>query len=267
MGIRKPAVAGRFYPGSEDRLRSSVEDLLFEQAERQAIAVVAPHAGYVYSGSTAGRVFGAIHVPDRVVVLSPNHTGRGARLSVWREGHWSTPLGNVPIDTELADALIAADPRFSADEAAHQTEHAIEVELPFLQLRNPNFRLTPIVISGTPRDTLVSVGHSLAKVIQSLKDDVLIVSSTDMSHYVSAEEARSLDRQALGCIESLDPGGLYDVVREREISMCGVMPTTVALSAAVMLGATKAEVVAYTNSGEVSGDSNQVVGYAGVIIE
>ena len=267
MGIRRPAVAGRFYPGTESALRSSLGDLLTESSDRQAIAVVAPHAGYVFSGATAGRVFGSIRVPGRVVVLSPNHTGRGAPLSVWAEGMWSTPLGDVPIDTEFCDALIEADPRFTADEDAHLNEHAIEVEIPFLQARNPAFKLTPIVVGSTPRDVLISVGESLANVIEALEGEVLIVSSTDMSHYVPADVARTLDEKALKRIESLDPVGLFDVVHKHGISMCGVMPTTVALSAAIALGATKSTTIHYTHSGVVSGDYAQVVGYAGVIIE
>ena len=267
MAIRRPAVAGRFYPGTESALRSSVDDLLTERSQRRAIAVVAPHAGYVFSGATAGRVFSSVRVPSRVIVLSPNHTGRGATLSVWADGTWSTPLGDVPIDTELCEALLAAEPQLSADEEAHRREPAIEVELPFLQVLNPSFRLTPIVVGATRREVLTSLGESLARVIKEVGEEVLIVSSTDMSHYVSAEVARFLDGKALERIEALDPVGLFDVVRNHSISMCGVMPTTVTLSAAVALGATESTVVEYTHSGVVSGDYAQVVGYAGVIIE
>jgi len=228
--------------------------------------VMVPHAGYVYSGATAGKVFGAIEVPNRVIVLCPNHTGRGARLSIWAKGKWDTPLGSVPIDEELAGAILTEDSRFTDDSEAHRNEHAIEVELPFLLAKNPDFLLTPIVVSHWQTHELLSFGHSIARAIQRVGEPVLIVASTDMSHFVSVEEAKAGDDRALAAVTSLDPQQLCDTVIGEGISMCGVMPTAVALAAATSLGASQSQVVDYTHSGLVTGNDSSVVAYAGAII-
>ena len=233
---------------------------------RPALMAMVPHAGYVYSGATAGRVFGAIEVPNRVIVLCPNHTGRGARLSIWAKGEWDTPLGAVPVDEELAGAILEEDSRFTDDSRAHRNEHAIEVELPFLLVKNPEFRLTPIVISHWRTEELVSFGQAIARAVQRVDGPVLIVASTDMSHFVSADEAKAGDDKALKAVVSLDPKQLCDTVLGEGISMCGVMPTAVALAAANSLGASQSELVDYTHSGLVTGDNSSVVAYAGVII-
>lgn len=266
MSTRTCAVAGRFYPGERAELRQLVDQLLVGPPPARALAVMAPHAGYVFSGKTAGTVFAQVDVPDRVVVLCPNHTGLGKPLSVWAEGCWETPLGPIPVDGELAHRLIAREPRFEADHAAHLHEHAIEVELPFLLARNPAVRLTPIVVGRVSKATLIQAGEALADVIRDTGEPVLIVSSSDMSHFISVDEARRLDRLALDRVEGLDPGGLYDIVDEHRISMCGVMPTTIALVAANALGARAARVVDYTHSGQVTGDQESVVAYAGAVI-
>jgi AmmeMemoRadiSam system protein B len=264
--FRPTAVAGRFYPENPAELSSQVRRLLGDTRLSPALAVMAPHAGYIFSGATAGRVFGAIDVPDRVIVLGPNHTGRGRPLSVWPDGVWELPTGNVPIDAELTAAIFQADPRFEPDLDAHLGEHGTEVELPFLQARNPNLRVVPIVVSRVRREAITELGLALAAVIREVGAPVLLVASSDMSHFIPADRAAVLDQMAFDRIEALDPLGLYDVVRENRITMCGAQPTAITLVAAIELGATKAKVIDYTHSGMVTGDDSSVVAYAGAVI-
>jgi AmmeMemoRadiSam system protein B len=208
-------------------------------------------------------------VPERVIVLCPNHTGMGVRRSLWAGGAWRLPGGAIEVDGELA-ARVRRRARLEPDLDAHVAEHAIEVHLPFLRHRNASARIVPIVLAGLSLAECREVGEGLARAIAETRaqhgGDVLLVASTDMSHYVPADEARALDGLALARVEALDPGGLYEVVRARDISMCGFIPTTCALFAARALGATRAELVRYGNSGDVSGDHERVVGYAGVVV-
>ncbi|MBN1946232.1 MAG: AmmeMemoRadiSam system protein B [Bradymonadales bacterium] len=266
--IRPSAVAGQFYPGSPAALEATVKRLLWPHEREAALAVIAPHAGFLYSGATAGRVFSRVRVPDRVVIACPNHTGWGAPLAVWPEGAWEIPGAAIPVDEELASAIMAEDNRFQADRQAHLMEHAVEVELPFLRALNPAVRIVPITIGSFPRESLIELGMALAHVAWDRSEDreILFVASTDMSHYVPAAEAERCDRMALDRIEALDPRGLYDTCHEQAISMCGVAPTTMVLTAAVELHATSARIVDYTHSGMVTGDDRKVVGYAGAIV-
>ncbi len=266
---RQPAVAGRFYPGDPARLGHEVARLLGEQpAERDAFAVMAPHAGYMYSGGVAGATFAQVRVPSRAVVMCPNHTGLGVRRSLWSSGQWNMPGGAVPIAEELASAIRdAAD--LGSDHMAHLREHAIEVQLPFLQARRPDISIVPICLAGLSLRECHELGEGLARAIAAAPGGALgtlIVASTDMSHYVPADVAKRLDTLALERVRALDPDGLYDVVTRHDISMCGFIPTTVALVAALRLGATGAELVRYANSGDASGDYASVVGYAGVVV-
>lgn len=267
---RSPAVAGRFYPGEPRALARELDRCLAPgPAPEAARMLVAPHAGWVYSGELAGRTWSRVHVPKRVVLLCPNHTGRGARRSLWAGGAWDTPGGPVEIDDALTDALRAAG--LEDDTAAHLHEHAIEVHLPFLRARNPAARIAAVCLGGLDLADCRALGEALAAALHAFPDDdgrpgVLLAASSDMSHYITADDAAVLDRLALGRLLALDPDGLYDVVARRRISMCGVIPTTVALVAALALGAETAELVGYTHSGTVSGDERRVVGYAGAIV-
>ena len=269
---RPPAVAGHFYPSHPTSLAREVERWLNpDEADTRAptspLAVMAPHAGYRYSGRIAGQTYRRVIVPPRVVVLCPNHTGRGARRAVWTGGDWILPGAHVPIDEELAMALTRTA-GYEADRAAHEDEHSAEVQLPFLCARQPNLMLTPVCLKRLSFDECHTLGLGLALAIRAAAgpDRVLVVASSDMSHRIPADLARQLDLLALERVLALDPRGLYDVVTERDISMCGFIPTTVALVAAIELGATASELVAYGSSGDVTGDYDDVVGYAGVII-
>ena len=266
---RHPAVAGRFYPGDPDDLRAEARDYLSQttQFTVRAIGCIAPHAGYMYSGHVAGAVFARIEIPERCVVLCPNHTGMGRALAVMSEGGWQTPLGEVPIDAQLAGALKERFHALQEDSAAHRAEHGAEVELPFLQLRQPKLRFLPVALGTAQFEVLAELGAALGEVIASQGEPILIVASSDMNHYESDAITRAKDHRAIERILALDARGLFDVVTQQNISMCGFGPAVVMLTAARQLGAKSAELVKYATSGDVSGDRDMVVGYAGIVVQ
>lgn len=265
---RKPAVAGQFYPGSESALKEEVDRFLNVKASpKKALAAIAPHAGYVYSGGVAGAVFANVIVPRRCIVLSPNHTGMGARAAVWTRGSWWLPTGSVPVDETLAHELLRHSPELSDDTSAHIAEHSLEVELPFLLARNPKVSIVPVTLSHLGKDSCAKIGGAIAGTIRDSRDEILIVVSTDMNHYEDQTHTLSKDKLAIDRVLALDADGLLSTCGEHHISMCGVVPTAVALHACKELGAKKATLVKHATSGDVSGDYNAVVGYAGFIIE
>lgn len=268
--VRQPAVAGRFYPRDPEDLRAEVRGYLSGlnsvSAPERAIGCIAPHAGYMYSGHVAGAVFARVEIPRRCIVLCPNHTGMGRPLAIMSEGAWGTPLGEVPISAELAAALKQRFPALQEDSAAHRAEHAAEVELPFLQTRQPELAFVPIALGTTQFEILEQLGLALADVIAWEKDPILIVASSDMNHYESDVVTRVKDHRAIERILTLDPRGLHEVVTQQNISMCGMGPAVTMLTAARKLGAKSAELVKYATSGDVSGDRVMVVGYAGVVV-
>ena len=246
--LRRPAVAGRFYPDDPDDLRTEARGYLTQsrfvsQAPVRAVGCIAPHAGYVYSGHVAGAVFARIEIPRRCIVLCPNHTGMGRALATMSEGAWETPLGEVPIDSELAAALKAQFPSMADDSSAHRAEHAVEVELPFLQIRRPDLMFVPIALGTGQFEVLEQLGRALADVVATMKDPVLIVASSDMNHYESDALTRAKDQRAIERILTIDPRGLHDVVTQQNISMCGYGPAVAMLTAARQLGAKSAELV------------------------
>lgn len=263
---RPPAVAGRFSPADPDRLRAEVQQRLGPAVTpRPALALMGPHAGYVYSGSILGETWARVVVPPRVVLMCPNHTGRGVARSLWSGGGWQLPGATVPVDEELRDAIgehCGAEP----DERAHLDEHALEVHLPFALARQPQLRIAALCLAPLDLEACRAMGEGLARVVERSPEPVLLVASTDMSHYLPAARAEQLDRMALDRVEALDPAGLLRTVRRHDISMCGVVPTTVALFAALALGAREAELVRYGHSGQISGDHDRVVGYAGAVV-
>src|SRR5580692_5759764 len=278
--IRRPAVAGRFYPGDPESLRDearaylspplfphdeSSADELSEPLIR-AIGCIAPHAGYMYSGHVAGAVFRRINVPELCLVLCPNHTGVGYPLAIMSEGEWETPLGNVPIDGPLAASLKERCPGLQEDASAHRGEHAAEVELPFLLVRQPKLTFVPIALGTTRLDVLEQLGLAIAEVVAAQKDPVLVVASSDMNHYESDVVTRAKDHWAIERILTLDAQGLHEVVGEQNIRMCGMGPAVAMLTAAKKLGAKSAELVKYATSSDVSGERDRVVGYAGVVV-
>jgi AmmeMemoRadiSam system protein B len=267
--VRRPAVAGRFYPGDAETLDREVRCFLDAPGQSarpvtEARMVMVPHAGYRYSGAIAGQTYGAVRPRARAVVLCPNHTGLGERRSVSPARAWQLPGGDVRCDEELRQLLVE-HAELVPDDAAHVREHAIEVQLPFLRATAPSGTFVGICLAGLSLDECLRLGEGIARAVRaaSATGQILLVASTDMSHYVPAEVARERDALALARVEALDAAGLYETVQRRHISMCGYIPATVAIAAARALGATSAEIVRYGNSGETSGDLASVVGYAG----
>ena len=280
--VRTPAVAGRFYPGrAEDLLRevrefTSPSKTPIKTGRIDAIGCVAPHAGYIYCGSVVGAVYLRLKIPERCVILCPNHTGKGRPLAIMANTTWQTPLGEVAADADMAARLLRRFPALQEDSAAHRAEHAIEVQLPFLQASRPELKIVPIAIGTSDFDVLRGLGETLADVIADHHEEdqkterqakVLIIASSDMNHYESDTITRIKDHKAIERVLAMDARGLWEVVLNEDISMCGFGPTVVMLTAAKLLGATSATLVKYATSGDVSGDYESVVGYAGIIVD
>lgn len=264
--IRKASVAGRFYPGGPDTLRDEVDRLIVQGVKEDAVAVIAPHAGYVYSGKVAGQVYGQVALPVSIILLGPNHTGMGTSVSVMSKGEWETPLGRTKIDSDLAEEILASSPLFSYDVDAHLLEHSLEVQLPFIQYIRKDARIVPITVMRATVGECAEMGRSLAGVISGRIEKVLMVVSSDMNHYESDAVTRKKDRHAIERALKLDGKGLLEVTSKEDITMCGALPAAIALEAARALGARAGKLASYATSGEVNGDMSQVVGYAGIII-
>lgn len=264
--IRKPYVAGQFYPGGSDDLRRSVQSYLKAELPRiRAVAVVVPHAGYRYSGRIAGEVYASVEIPATALLLGPAHGPIRPLFAVQAEGDWETPLGTASVDAGLAELVIRHVPGAEDYPRAHVREHSLEVQLPFLQAARPDIAFVPVSVSIQPRlEDLRAAGAGLARAVREAGRPVLLVASTDMSHYVTQAEAEALDGAAVDRMVALDPEGLVRTVLSLNISMCGMRPAAAVLFAARELGAERAELVRYGTSGEASGDFDQVVGYAGL---
>ena len=266
--VRSPAVAGRFYPADGPELEALLDRLMGTRPSRSPSGVLlamVPHAGYVYSGGVAGATYGEISVPEHVLLLGPNHTGRGAQRSLWGAGAWRTPLGDIPIADDLVESL-RQHVQLSDDSEAHLYEHSLEVQLPFLKRLQPALCIAPVCLGRLTQEQCLELGAEFARALRDFNRPVLIVCSTDMSHYIPAKSAERLDRLALSHVQAVAPELLYETVTKNRISMCGFIPTTVGLSAARALGASEGRLVRYTNSGEVTGDFASVVAYAGAIL-
>lgn len=265
---RPPIASGSFYPGNKEELESVLQTLMGDCPERhKALGAISPHAGYVYSGRVMGSVFSRIEIPDTVVILAPNHTGRGTPFSVWPEGLWRTPLGDTSVDEELVNEILNRCELLEKDKTAHQNEHSAEVILPFLQYSNPQVKIVVIVVRSGNFEDLSIVGKSIADVLKNIRPGALVVASSDMTHYESQQSADKKDKSAIAEIVALREEGLYRVVRELDVSMCGVSPVIAMMVCSKERDAAKAELIKYETSGDTTGDYKQVVGYAGVIVE
>lgn len=271
---RHPAVSGRFYAARPEALRRQVEGYTIPDAEKvKALGILSPHAGLMYSGPVAGAVYSSVHLPDTFILIGPNHTGFGAPVSVMSEGTWEMPFGAVEIDTVLARSILSHSPLLYDDPLAHLHEHSLEVQLPFIRYFKTNFKIVPIQMLDVRLETCLEVGRAVAEGIRNVGQraegigpGVLIVASSDMSHYESAAAAKEKDFKAINRILELDPEGLHRTVKQHGITMCGYGPTVAMLAACKILGASSARLVKYANSGDVSGDFDQVVGYAGIVV-
>lgn len=263
---RSPAVEGTFYPGSKPQLESLLQSYITKAPTRKKVlGLFSPHAGYIYSGKIAAEVIFQTDIPETVVILGPNHRGYGSPVSLSYQ-KWQMLLGDVEIDYAFADLMLQEDKTIQIDETAHQFEHSLEVQVPFLQYIQKNLRIVPIAIQHISYEKCQQLGNTLARCIQSQKKEILLLASTDMNHFESRSVSEKKDKLALDHINHLSPEALYNTVHSERISMCGVIPVTVMLEATMKLGATKSDVLRYTDSGEVSGDTDQVVGYAAGII-
>mgnify|MGYP001563306615 FL=1 len=265
---RTPAVAGQFYQGAASKLTQQVRQYINTGAVKEhAIGILSPHAGLIYSGSVAGEVYSAIEFPKTFVLIGPNHTGIGAKVSMMASGEWEIPTGIFSIDEKLSRRIAANTPLISEDAQAHTFEHSLEVQLPFIAYFSTEPKIVPITVMSASLEECRLLGEGIAKSIKEVNYSVVIVASSDMSHYVPEDVARQKDKKAIEMIKSINPEGLYTVVSRERISMCGYLPATVMLFAAKALGAIEARLVKYSTSGEVSGDYDQVVGYAGMIVK
>ncbi len=267
MKIRQPVVAGQFYPASRSELEKELDQLVPGSKQKlSAISIISPHAGYIYSGATAGRVIASVSIPKTIIILGPNHRGVGALAALSPDDAWQTPLGLVPVEKRLASIICKQIPAVQEDALAHRNEHSLEVQVPFLQYLRPDISIVPLCLGFGDYIGAEFLGKGIASAIREFSEEVLILASSDMTHYESAEAAKKKDIQALERVLALDPEGLVEVCRSKRITMCGVIPSAVMLVAAMELGAKTAEVVDYTTSGDVTGDYSQVVGYAGVVL-
>ncbi|MCX6005186.1 MAG: AmmeMemoRadiSam system protein B [Chloroflexi bacterium] len=265
--IRNAAVAGQFYPAWPDELREMIKYFSPDQATKiDAVGAVCPHAGYVYSGPVAGEVISRINLTDTVIILGPNHRGLGKPFSIMTEGSWKTPLGEVRIDSELAEAILKTSTNIEEDSLAHRHEHSLEVQVPFLQYFKPDIRIVPIVLSLANPSVYKEIGKAIAAAEKEAGIEAVILASSDMTHYEPHESAKAKDKKAIEAILNLDADELIKRIAKYDISMCGYAPVVALITAAIELGAGKAELVRYQTSGDTSGDYSSVVGYAGIII-
>lgn len=267
--IREAAVAGQFYPAWPKELKQTIEYMVDKNAVKiDAVGVVSPHAGYIYSGPVAGAVFSRIKFKNTFILLGPNHRGMGKHFSIMTKGSWKTPLGEVQINSGLAQAILKESGHLEEDSLAQKYEHSLEVQVPFLQYFKQDVMIVPIVLSQGSVSTYEEIGQALASVLKGTgnEDTAVILASSDMTHYEPHEQAKAKDRKAIDAVLALDVEDLVRQIATHKITMCGYAPVISLISAARQLGAKKTELVKYQTSGDTSGDYSSVVGYAGIVI-
>jgi AmmeMemoRadiSam system protein B len=265
--LRSPAVAGTFYPASPQELAALIHSYTSQTASSSRTAYRAclvPHAGYVYSGRVAGAVYERIAFPRRIIVLGVRHFPYGEEAAILSDGAWRTPLGDAPIDSELAVEILRSCPALVEDAIAHESEHSLEVQIPFLQVLAPGFAFVPIALGTLDFAALQSVGAGLAQVLAA-HPDVMVVATTDLNHYENEATTLRKDQLAIDKILARDSEGLFRICREHNISMCGLGPVVALLTALSHLGVARAELVMHSTSADYSGDKRRVVGYAGFL--
>ncbi|MCM8818948.1 MAG: MEMO1 family protein [Candidatus Omnitrophica bacterium] len=267
--IRDPVVSGYFYPSGKAHLLRMLETFIDNQAVKEkVVAAVVPHAGYIYSGKTAGLTYSKIEIPETVIILGPNHTGYGEPYSVSDHDKWLTPLGEVELDKEIVENLTKKSRYLQKDEIAHIREHSIEVQIPFLQFLKRDFKIVPITLMGyVDNPAWYEIGEVISEVIRESKKDCLIIASSDMTHYEPHKVAESKDKYVIEAICELDEDEVIRRIEEKDVSMCGYSGVIVSIVASKLLGAKKGQLIYYTTSAETSKDYFQVVGYAGILIK
>lgn len=265
--LRFPAVAGKFYPDSPSELSALIRQYTrIESGQPRSVyrSCLVPHAGYLYSGHVAGSVFTRVALPNRIILLGVRHFPYGEEAAILSEGAWRTPLGDAPVDSGLAAAITSACPLLREDSLAHESEHSLEVQIPFLQVLVPDFTFVPIALGTLDDHVLASVGQALGEVLAA-HPDVFLLTTSDFNHYENDAITRQKDALAIERILHLDPRGLLEACRRHNISMCGLGPAVAMLTALRHLGCSQAELVQHATSADVSGDTRSVVGYAGFL--
>lgn len=260
---RKSKFSGSWYPADIETIKSYLAPIKNKIAAK---GILCPHAGYIYSGKTAGKVYSQITIPENIIIISPNHTGYGSKVSLFSSGQWSTPFGKIEVNTEFTQNILKNNKLISSDTLAHEQEHSIELQLPFLQALKENFKIIPLTIQFISLQACQEIGETLAKLILEKHPNTLIVASSDMSHGETLENTTKKDSLAIEKLLKLDPKGLYETVIANSITMCGFIPAAIMLYALKKLGATKANLIEQTNSYKVSKNADYIVGYAGIII-
>ncbi|MBN1353927.1 MAG: MEMO1 family protein [Candidatus Omnitrophica bacterium] len=264
---RKAQVAGLFYPAKKEALTKALEHLVSKAGGKvDAMGVISPHAGYIYSGRTAGRVFSAIKPKTCYVILGPNHTGLGKAFGLDMQEAWETPLGEAKIDRELGEAILKNSGYIYEDSECHKKEHSIEVQLPFLQYLNRDFKFVPIAVSEADAETYGKIGAEIVKSIREVGRNATIIASSDMTHYEMHDLAKQKDKLAIDRILDFDVNGLLRTIYQHNITMCGFVPAAIMMKACIEMGAKKSNLIEYTTSAEASGDYSAVVGYAGIVL-
>ena len=280
LNLRKPAVAGSFYDGDSKSLNIQIKNCFLSKIgpgevplvnlkkQNNVIGLISPHAGYMYSGPIAANGFYKIAIdgkPDTIIILGPNHRGFGEEVSIMAEGKWKTPLGELEINTDIAEDILRNSKIIKNDKKAHQYEHSIEVQLPFIQyIFGNNIKFVPICMTRQDINTDIEIARSICS--SAVDKNILIIASSDFTHYETQEYAENVDKQAINAILEFNPKKLYDMIYHQNLTMCGPGPITVMLIACETLGAKKAELLKYATSGDVSGMYDQVVGYASLIV-
>ncbi len=269
--LREPSAIGYFYPEGLKNIKKLIDsfNIIPSKEKIDAFGIISPHAGYIYSGKTAYAGYSNVKIKNNIIIIGPNHTGMGADYSVMNSGGYGFKDFNVDINEDLANAIIKdKDSPFVADEFAHLKEHSIEVQIPLIYNLKQDFKIVPIVVSYIKYADALNASKSIFNAVRKLNltDDVLLVASSDMTHYESAESAKIKDDIAIKEIMDLNPGGLYNKVLEYKISMCGFIPAVIMLNVAKMAGCTKTKLIGYTTSGEATGDYSSVVGYSSMAI-
>jgi Predicted dioxygenase len=265
--LRLPAVSGAFYPAEPRALAALIHKYVLpdDKTEKSRVrACLVPHAGYVYSGAVAGAVFAHINFPKRIIILGVRHFPYGEDAAMLSRGVWRTPLGDAAIDSGLAAKIAHACPLLCEDPLAHESEHSLEVQLPFLQVLDSDFTFVPIALGTLCYDALAEVGDALGKILAE-ENDVLLLTTTDFNHYEDQSTTIRKDNFAIEKILAFDAKGLYEICHKEKISMCGLGPTVAMLNALHHIGANQVELVRHTTSAAYSGDTRKVVGYAGFL--
>jgi AmmeMemoRadiSam system protein B len=277
--IRKPAVAGMFYESDEDSLRKRIKWCYQHKLgpgrlpgklgnQRSIKGLIAPHAGYVYSGPVAANSYLELAedgMPETVVILCPNHTGMGSGLATMTNGSWLTPLGEVEIDQEFATELVNYYPLLDDDPSAHLQEHSCEVQLPFLQEISTNFQMVPVCMMMQDVETSRELGEAIAHTVAKLGRDTVVIASTDFTHYQPQEVAQAHDQKVLQAIAKMDEVEMIQRIQEYQVTMCGYGPVTATIEASRIMGAQKTSILQYATSGDTGGDKDSVVGYASAV--